>query len=171
MKWLKLVAAVLTIAVLAHTYYSFYGSAGQEFSGGISGKTIIEELKETGADMNFSKKIILSGEWLLVISIFIITLIKAKMELKTIDEVIVTPKKTRAGISKTDIDTMYEILKEKKKLKIKTLAKYFKVDDATILEWARVLEEANLLTVHYPTIGEPQVILNEEAKQNESQEK
>ena len=66
---------------------------------------------------------------------------------------------------------MYEILKEKKKLKVKTLSKYFKVEEKTILEWARVLEEANLLTVHYPTVGDPQIIINEVANTDESKEK
>ena len=167
MKWLKLVTVILSIAVLAHTFYSFQSS----ITGTISGKAIVDNSDETSSKPDFTQRIILSAEWLLVISIFIINLINAKMELKSIDEVIVTPKKTREGISKTDIDSMYEILKEKKRLKLKTLAKYFKVEEKTILEWARVLEEANLLTVHYPTVGDPQIIINEVANTDESKEK
>ena len=162
MKWLKLIAIILTVGVLAHTYY-LYGSAEK----GISGRAT-ENIEKADINSDWIKKIILSGEWLLVISIFIITLLKAKMEIKAVDEIIVTPKKTKSNISKTDLDLMYEIIKEKKKLKIKTLAKYFKDEESTITEWARVLEEANLLMVHYPTVGEPVVILNEEVKQNES---
>ena len=171
-KWLKLVAEIITLLVLTHTFYIFYSSNKQELQVGISGSTVTEETSEASTNLATNKRLILGGEWLLVISILIVTLIKAKMELQTVvDEVIITPQKTRPSISRTDIDSMYDIVKEKKRLKVRTLAKYFKVDDNTILEWARVLEEENLITVHSPTIGDPQIILNEEVKQDELKEK
>ena len=160
-RWIKLIVMILTISAMIHTGYSFYNLSGHNSQGGISGNSISDDSQKTISGISINEKIILGAEWLLVASVFLISILGGRMELKTIDEVIVTPKKTKSNISKTDLDSMYEILKEKKALRIKTLAKYFKVDERTIAEWARVLEEANLVTVHYPIIGDPQIILNE----------
>src|SRR3989344_2839793 len=94
-KWLKLVAEIITLIVLMHTFYLFYSSNEQEIQTGISGNAVTEDTSEASTNLDINKRLILGVEWLLVISILIVTLIKAKMELQTVvDEVIITPQKT-----------------------------------------------------------------------------
>ena len=169
-KLIKLVAIVMTVAVLSHTYYSFYSKNSESFQGGLAGNVITEDAdKVADTNLKIKDKVILIGEWLLVISLMVISVLKEKMEIKVTDEILITPKKTRLGISKTDIDSMYELIKEKKAIKVKALAKYFNVSNETILEWGRVLEEANLIKVHYPAFGDAILLINEEVPHAEKQ--
>ncbi len=169
-KALKLVVAVIILVALTHTYYTFESQNNSSFQGGLTGKVITDDADdEADANLKLKDKIILISEWLLVVSIIAISILKERMEIKVNDETIITPKKTRIGISKTDIDSMYDLIKEKKAIKVGNLAKYFKVDNNTILEWGRVLEEAKLIRVHYPTIGEPVLLINEEVIHAEKQ--
>lgn len=163
----KLVASLLTLAVLAHTFYSLYSVGSSPFNG-ISGKAISEDT-DGNEKISFKNHLILAGEWLIIIVISMISLIRAKMEMQGVEQVIVTKIKTPRSIARTDLDMMYDLIKEKKVVKVKALAKYFKVEDKTIIDWARILEEANLIIINYPAIGEPQIVINEEVTNNEAQ--
>ncbi len=56
----------------------------------------------------------------------------------------------------TSIDKLYELVQKYKTLKVDDrLARALKVNKTQIEEWAMILEEHNLLELHYPTIGEP----------------
>ncbi len=166
---IKVVVSLLTLAVIAHTFYSFY-SVNTITMVGISGKVISEDLDESSSKISFEHRLVLAGEWIFIIAILIVFLIKAKMEIRTVEHAIFTKLKINRGIAQTDLDLMYELTKEKKAIKINALANYFEVEDKTIIAWARILEEANLVSLNYPAVGEPQVVLNEEVK-NGAQEK
>ncbi len=162
-KALKLVATIVILATLIHTGYTFYNKNSLSFQVGLSGNIITENAGEVAeANLGLKDKIILMSEWILVISLIIISRIKEKIETKKADQIISQSKKIHLGISRTDLDLMYELLNEKEELKVVTLAKYFGVDNSTILEWGRVLEEANLIKVNYPTIGDPILLINKE---------
>lgn len=70
----------------------------------------------------------------------------------------ITRKKTR---SETNLDVFYNLLKDKKSLSIKTVAKLFKVSREKALEWAKILENHELVTIEYPTFSVPEVKINE----------
>ena len=74
------------------------------------------------------------------------------------------------GRSETDLDVLYRLLQEKKVLKLSAIYQIFKVGKDTALEWCTILEEANLVTIHYPTIGDPKVMLTEKGGENEQTE-
>ncbi|MFC2154280.1 hypothetical protein ACFLRC_02220 [Candidatus Altiarchaeota archaeon] len=58
----------------------------------------------------------------------------------------------------TSIDKLYELVHKYKTLKVDDrLARALKVSKTQIEEWAMILEEHNLLELHYPTIGEPEI--------------
>ncbi len=160
---IKLVVSLLTIAVIAHTFYSFYSTNNFTLTG-ISGKAISEDLDEPNSKISFKHRWVLAGEWLFIISILVMSLIRAKMEIHPVEQAVFTKLKSPRGIAQTDLDLMYELTKEKKAVKINALSNYFKVDDKTIIEWARILEEANLVSLNYPAVGEPQIVINEEVK-------
>ncbi|MBS3083453.1 hypothetical protein J4423_01470 [Candidatus Pacearchaeota archaeon] len=170
----RAILIILTLAILVSTHiYYFLGNPFdlKLLSGGISGQAIAEKITENinekKIEISFKEKIILGAEWILVIMIFLRLLIQSKAELKEY-EVVITKEKIRQGASNTDLDTLYNLLKERKKLSVKSLAIYFKVEESTIISWARILEEANLLTIHYPNFGHPILILTEEVTTNDS---
>jgi hypothetical protein len=59
---------------------------------------------------------------------------------------------TRAN---TDLDALYSILKEHKKIKINEISKTFKVGEDKAIEWAKILENNNLASIQYPSFSEP----------------
>jgi len=59
----------------------------------------------------------------------------------------------------TDIDELYEMVKKKGLVKIKSAAKRFRLKREQIEEWGRILEEHDLATLHYPPFGDPVIIL------------
>ena len=159
-----LIILTMIILISSHLYYLFDKPLNLKlFSNGISGKAIMDEIDQKKIEINFKERIILGVEWILVIMIFLRLLIQSKARFKEY-EVVITHERLKQGISNTDLDTLYSMLKEKKKLPVKALAIYFKVDESTIISWARILEEANLLTIHYPSFSHPILIIVEEVK-------
>jgi len=66
------------------------------------------------------------------------------------------------GKVKTTIDELYELVKENKVVKLNdALAKKLNVSRSQIESWAVILEEHNLIELHYPAIGEPEIRLVE----------
>jgi len=56
---------------------------------------------------------------------------------------------------KTDLDRLYNLLQEKKQIRISEIATGFNISKKQAEEWCRILEENELAVLHYPTIGEP----------------
>jgi len=61
--------------------------------------------------------------------------------------------------TETDIDVLYRMLQGKKSIKLSTAVKIFKVDPDMIMEWCKILENADLATIAYPKVGEPEITL------------
>jgi len=61
----------------------------------------------------------------------------------------------------TDIDILYKMLIEKKRLKMGEIASNFGITAAQAEEWARILEEYKLAKIHYPLFGDAELILVE----------
>ena len=69
------------------------------------------------------------------------------------------PKFTEGKVIETTIDKLFNLVDKRDKLKINdSLAKELGVSREKIEEWAVILEEHNLVTINYPTIGEPELI-------------
>jgi ribulose bisphosphate carboxylase small subunit len=58
---------------------------------------------------------------------------------------------------KTQIDELFEMVMEKGSVKIKEAAIKFKVHEAQIEEWAKILQEHGLIEIHYPVFGKPEL--------------
>ncbi|OGJ19881.1 hypothetical protein A3K73_02725 [Candidatus Pacearchaeota archaeon RBG_13_36_9] len=63
--------------------------------------------------------------------------------------------------SGTDLDVLYKILKEKKKLKISSISRLFKVKEEVAMEWCKILESGSLGVIEYPSAREPIIRLIE----------
>ena len=73
--------------------------------------------------------------------------------------------------SKTNLDALYVILKKEKSLDLKTVANLFEIEIDLAMEWARVLESGDLVTIDYPGIGSPMIKLVEEENKEEKEKK
>lgn len=64
----------------------------------------------------------------------------------------------------TNFDRLIIILNRYKSVKISVFAKAFNISRQQIEEWAEILENHNLLEVHYPFLGEPELRLIQKNK-------
>jgi len=60
--------------------------------------------------------------------------------------------------NKTDIDNLYELLQREKSIRLSEITNNFGISKEKAEEWCRILEEGGLAIVHYPPIGEPELI-------------
>ena len=146
---------------------TIFGTGISNFNeAGISGFSIGklklgEELKSNSSISPISKWLI-AMEWALLIFSMSFVLIKNKMEMKKeIESTKLPPKKVSKFHKTTELDMLYSLIKEKKHLRLSTIAKIFKVKKEIALNWARTLESGNLVKISYPKFSEPEVFLNE----------
>jgi hypothetical protein len=55
----------------------------------------------------------------------------------------------------TPLDELLELVMKKGSIRLSDAAKFFHVKESQLEEWARLLEEHDLMEIHYPTIGKP----------------
>ncbi|MBW2983804.1 hypothetical protein KY361_01710 [Candidatus Woesearchaeota archaeon] len=68
------------------------------------------------------------------------------------------PRKIALGRYETYLDALHRMVEKSGKVKLSVMAKYFGVDRKKIEDWAAILEEHDLLKLHYPAVGEPELI-------------
>lgn len=160
-----LITLVVTLAVL-HTGFHFavYGTGipsinEKGISGFAIGKITGQEIKENYASTSSLSKLIIIGEWALLVLLIGISLLGEHRHVKK-QHVVLEIKRTQEK-SKTDIDLLYDLLKEKKKIELGTIADTFKISEETATEWAKILEDAQLAVLHYPRFGEAEVRIKE----------
>ncbi len=77
---------------------------------------------------------------------------------RKIDE---APRRTleaKPGQYETDIDLLYKILMDKKRMKLSEVMGNFGVTEKHALEWAKILENHGLAKLKYPAFGEPELV-------------
>ena len=175
---LKILFVFIILSAIIHTSLSLFieDDIKDISKGSITGK-ISFDIQGNVIQLSPIQKGALVFEWGAVIVIIILILLKGKMELdkemKASKDILKNKEsiQTRRGKSETDLDLLYKLLKEKKILRISVIAEIFKIDKDMALEWCKILEEGNLATINYPTIGDPRVIINEEKEvENEKKE-
>ena len=143
-------AFVLAVANIAYLFYQKGGSVGV-----LSGNSIRETVTRLYTGSSIGHRIFVISQFLLLFVIIVIILI------------VVWKLKSKAGISKqnyigkgnvkskTDLDTLYVILKHEKEISIKDIGKVFKINSEISLEWSKVLENGDLAIIDYPRFGKP----------------
>ncbi len=169
----QVIALLLLILAILHsiTHFSIYGtSIPGFFETGLSGFSIGknelgEELKTTYPRTPLYSQMIIILEWLSIIIIFIFGYVRHVFAIKQEEkfphgsiETIHAQQGNHHGI-KTDIDALYELLREKKRLRFSVIARLFHVTSENVMEWAKILEEGDMATIIYPRWGEPELAL------------
>ncbi|MBW2989817.1 hypothetical protein KY358_05880 [Candidatus Woesearchaeota archaeon] len=72
--------------------------------------------------------------------------------------------KIEVGRYETDIDVLYKIIDKKGRISLSAVADYFGVTKAKAEEWASILQEHDLADIHYPPIGDPELVRKGEQK-------
>ncbi len=164
----KIITIFLTVFVISFSIvnlYLYYNQSEISYSY-LSGK-IIKEIPRLPLDINISL-IAFIIQWVLLILIILFAYtryLKNRREAKvhlTIQEI-----KKRKSKTETDLDVVYRILKEKKRLPINLISKSFNIDKEKAVEWAKILENSGLAILEYPAFGEPEVRINEKEDENE----
>lgn len=157
---------VLTITIVHTTLHlALYGTGISGFGergisgfsvGNISGDAVKIQYKQISS---FSR-IIIIAEWLFLIGLIFLSFSAEKLHIKK-EANVIAKLEIKHEKSKTEIDTLYDLLKEKKKLTLSSVAHAFNVKEETVEEWAKILETAELATLYYPRIGEPELRIKE----------
>ncbi|NCO11100.1 hypothetical protein CO038_00995 [Candidatus Pacearchaeota archaeon CG_4_9_14_0_2_um_filter_39_13] len=165
-----LISAVLIIIALhLMAHFTVYGTRiptlGEK---GVSGLAIgplgideseFQDIKGNTQKETFSKYLIV-GEWLFLIVLVLFTFVKDRVSMtREVIDLNIKERYKNPG-NKTDLDILYEILKEKKTLRVSTISKMFNIDKRLVMDWINTLESGDLASINYPRFGEPEVRIN-----------
>jgi hypothetical protein len=101
---------------------------------------------------------VLGIEWLILITLAIFAIVRQKMQAEIQKTHYNIKQIFRESQSKTDIDILYELLKNYGTIKVSAAAKLFNVENDKIIEWCNILEVGDLASLNYPQIGEPEIV-------------
>ena len=158
------VFVLVALHTLAHIVVYGTGVSGAVESGisglSVGGFSIDNDFKPLYVAYSQISLLILAVEW---VTLLLISLSVFMRHRQTINEDIKQEfniQKYKSS-TKTDLDILHDILKEKKHLRISTIARIFNVKREVALNWAKTLEAADIATINYPRVGEPELTLNE----------
>lgn len=123
--------------------------------GGITANIVKSALIDS-INLSISSKIFLGIQLILIMGILVYTFIYERKMKKRENELIGFHIE-KAGPNETDLDVLYEILKNKKKIGLSAVAKSFKVNKEVAMEWCKILESGDLAIIDYPGFGEPTI--------------
>lgn len=171
-KVLAVFLSFFVLLILLHSVYHLfiYGTGISGFAEvGISGvvvgdKDFRDELVAFTSE-SFGKgvsKWILIAEWSALMVVILFSIVRRKISSKKEIESL-NLKKSKIGRKgpSTDLDSLYEILKEKKHLKLSTISKVYGINEDVAMSWGKTLESGNLVKVDYPLFGEPRFVYSE----------
>ncbi len=102
-------------------------------------------------------------QWVVLLLIIIFAYTKflkhRKEEEEKIQHLIIPSPKSKA---ETNIDVLYNFLKQEKSLSIGAISKIFNITKETALEWGKILEDNDLAIIEYPAFADPEINIKEE---------
>lgn len=146
---------VLIFLVNITMFFYKYGS-----NKSLTGSSIKETIAEAYTNIPPSSRIILMAQWLILIFVLIYSYIKDKGIISRKNEIVDIDLKKMSEKQGTDLDNLYNILQNKKKLSLSTISRVFNINKEMAMDWCRILESGNLAIIDYPA-GGPVVKLNE----------
>ena len=163
-----IVIAVLILSGL--NIFLFFNKKGFSYAS-ISGR-FVKEIPELPMNINISL-IAFIAQWIILILIIVVAYVHLLRHRKDDEYVkrdysLLKQKKTKSG---TDLDILYNLLQNKKRLSTKTISELFGIPKEKALEWAKILENSKLAVVEYPTFNDPEVRTYEEEIEKQEQGK
>jgi len=148
------IITIFVLALISADLYFFKKNENSYFT--LSGMAI-KEVPEIffGLEINFIMLALIVSVIFIILIIFLLykkVLRNKENKITKNDYQIIKYKKTKAG---TDFDILYNLLKDKKSMRIGTVSHIFNISKEKSLEWARILENHNLVMIEYPTFSDP----------------
>ena len=152
------VLLVVFLFVIVNMGFVFYANYDEiSFEGGLTGFSIRDKIGETFIGLSVMQKIVLFAQVFIFVFIIFFILVKGVGERGIKKEISVQEVRGVHEKYETDLDTLNNILKRKKKIHVLSIANAFKVSKETAMEWCRALESSHLGSIEYPTLGEPYI--------------
>jgi len=170
-KIIKSFIVVLFILLLNLTFFLYQGNF--DFSSALdnplTGNSIMEipaMISKTYSELSTNAKIFLLIEWVLLLTFLGFAYFKNRKVLHVIK--ITKEELRKASINgNTDLDTLYNLLQTKEKIKLSQIEQAFKIKKELALEWAQILESNNMAVIDYPSFLGEAVIKSMKAEKEE----
>jgi|SRR3989344_1206509 len=147
---LKVISLIFLVLLLNIVFFTIkYG----EFREGVTGFSVQETISKSYNNMSLASKIFLVLQWIILLIVFISVVFKEKSQELEQAQSLKIPNNYHLKEQKTDLDVLYDLLKEKKELKLSAIAKAFNIDENIAMEWAKILQTGNLAIIDYPFFG------------------
>ena len=147
---LKVISLIFLVLFLNIAFFTIkYG----DFREGVTGFSVQETISDSYKNMSVTIKFFLIFQWVILLIAFIITVFKEKSQELEQTQSLKLPKNYNLKEQKTDLDVLYDLLKEKKALKLSVVAKAFNINENIAMEWAKILQTGNLAIIDYPFFG------------------
>lgn len=154
-KFLFLKVFLVAVLVFVGSFVGavFYSGSEEVFNNVMMGFSVKDFVSDSYGSLSLSSKLFLGGEVLLILLILILVfyrdsgVLKRKRELKKMDL-----SRYSKG-THTDLDVLYNILKDKKKISLYSVEGIFNVSEDVAMDWAQTLESAKLAVLDYPMVG------------------
>ena len=150
-----LLVIVVIFFINAGMFMFKFGNFGKGLTGFSVSETISSAINETPA----YSKIFLVAQWGILVAVLIFSFVKDRSNEDVDEEISEIKVKSLYKKNSTDLDALYTLLKNKKKLKISAISKFFNIEEGTAMEWCRTLESGDLASIEYP-IGGPVIKIN-----------
>jgi hypothetical protein len=126
-----------------------------KLQGGITANIVKSSLIDS-INLSISSKIFLGIQLGLIMGILVYTFIYER-KMKRKEKEFIGLHIEKAGPNETDLDVLYEVLKNKKIIGLSAIAKSFKINKEVAMEWCKILESGDLAVIDYPGFGEPAI--------------
>jgi hypothetical protein len=149
-KVFAMIAMAIALIAIVHTSYHFYTYGFGKTSGFAAADTNLTNQSSPQQKISF---FFIAAEWLIFGAVLVGSRNhKSRGSIKEIKSLVLS-KKNSSSHSKTDLDILYDLLKEKKELDISEIAAAFDVTKEVAFEWCKMLEESNLAEIEYSSMG------------------
>ena len=159
--------AVLVVLILILMNLGYFLYKGVDISRGMTGFSVTDTIYGNFSSLSPASKTILISGWVLVFFIFSFAVLRDFKSLKSKSQGIDMELRRNSNKNNTDIDTLYETLKEQKEIPISVISKAFNIDKDTVMEWCKILESGELVSIEYPAFTEPILKIKKEFNDSE----
>jgi len=163
---LKIVFSLVLLLAILNTSVHFvafelgiFGLSQEGVSGFAVGGLPVGEAVQEGYPVDaFFSRLIVIGEWALVIVFAMIFFIQGRKTFKKNLKELEAMKNAKRKRHHTDLDVLHGMLKKKGRIGFKSISKVFNIDEDLVREWSDTLVEGNLARVKYPRIGDAELV-------------
>ena len=111
-------------------------------------------------------------QWVILLFVVILAYMKflkhRKEEDQKVEHFIIPSPKSKA---ETNLDVLYNLLMEKKSLSIRTISRLFNIPKEKALEWSKILEDQDLVSIEYPAFSDAEVKIKQDEEEKLRQSK